>query len=84
MTCYLAQSVLCAPLLAAWGLGLGAELGSASMATFAIGVWVITIAYALWLERRASPGPAETLLRRLVYGPGEKTPGPLASATPAH
>ncbi|WP_280415341.1 DUF418 domain-containing protein [Nocardia carnea] len=84
MTCYLAQSVLCAPLLAAWGLGLGAELGSASMAAFAIGVWIITIAYALWLERRASPGPAENLLRRLVYGPSEKTPGPPAPATPAH
>ncbi|MFI1460033.1 DUF418 domain-containing protein [Nocardia carnea] len=83
MTCYLAQSVLCAPLLAAWGLGLGAELGSASMAAFAIGVWIVTIAYALWLERRESPGPAENLLRRLVYGPVAKTPGPPASTTPA-
>ncbi|WP_280436705.1 DUF418 domain-containing protein [Nocardia carnea] len=80
MTCYLAQSVLCAPLLAAWGLGLGAVLGSASMAAFAVGVWIVTAAYAVLLERRASPGPAETLLRRLVYGAVGNAPHQPASA----
>lgn len=68
MTCYLAQSVLCAPLLAAWGLGWGAHLGSAGMAAFAVGVWLVTVAYAVVLERRGATGPAEALLRRLTEG----------------
>lgn len=67
LSCYLAQSVLCAPLLAAWGLGLGAVLGSTTMALYAIGVWLVTVAFAVWLERRGTAGPAETLLRRLSY-----------------
>ncbi|MGW5382674.1 DUF418 domain-containing protein [Nocardia sp. NPDC003963] len=69
LTCYLAQSVLCAPILAAWGLGLGGTLGSAGMAAFAVAVWLVTLGGAVLLERRASPGLAETLLRRLTYGP---------------
>ncbi len=68
MTCYLAQSVICAPLLAAWGLGWGARLSSAGMATFAVGVWLVTVAYAVALERRSRTGPAEALLRRLTEG----------------
>ncbi|RCK69085.1 DUF418 domain-containing protein [Desertihabitans brevis] len=68
LSCYLAQSVLCAPLLAAWGLGLGAVLGSAATALFAVGVWLVTVAGAVLLERRGERGPAETLLRRLSYG----------------
>ncbi|NKY32532.1 DUF418 domain-containing protein [Nocardia speluncae] len=80
MSCYLAQSVLCAPLLAAWGLGLGAALGSAGMAAFAVGVWIITIGYAVLLERQANPGPAETLLRRLVYGRARHSHNPPAYA----
>ncbi|MBC3193006.1 DUF418 domain-containing protein [Pseudonocardia sp. C8] len=67
LTSYLGQSVLCAPLLAAWGFGLGAVFGSVTMALFAVGVWLVTVAYAVWLERRGRPGPAETLLRRLAY-----------------
>ena len=68
MTCYLAQSVLCAPLLAAWGLGWGARLGSAGMAAFAVVVWLLTVVYAVVLERRGAPGPAEAMLRRLTQG----------------
>jgi uncharacterized membrane protein YeiB len=67
LSCYLAQSVLCAPILAAWGLGLGAHLGSATMALYAIAVWLVTIGFAVWLERTGRKGPAEVLLRRLVY-----------------
>ncbi|ANY09388.1 DUF418 domain-containing protein [Pseudonocardia sp. HH130630-07] len=77
MTCYLAQSVLCAPLLAAWGLGWGAHLGSAGMAAFAVAVWLLTVGYAVVLERRDAPGPAETLLRRLTAG---GSPRPAAAA----
>lgn len=71
MSTYLTHSVLFAPLLAAWGLGLGAHLSSASMALVAIGVWLVTAVLALALERRGLPGPAEALLRRLVDGPRE-------------
>ena len=74
LSCYLAQSVLCAPLLAAWGLGLGGSLGSAATAAFAIGVWLLTVLWAVALERRGAAGPAEALLRRLAYGPPAPAP----------
>lgn len=67
LSAYLAQSLLCAPVLAAWGLGVGAHLHSASVAGYAIGVWLITVAAAHGLERRDNRGPAEVLLRRLTY-----------------
>ena len=65
---YRAQSVIFAPLLCAWGLGLGAVLGSAGVAALAIGVWLITVVGCSVLERRGLRGPAEWLLRRLAYG----------------
>ena len=65
---YLAHSVLFAPVLAAWGLGLGQHLGSAGMALFAAAVWLMTVGAAVALERHNLTGPAEWLLRRLVYG----------------
>ncbi|WP_394340378.1 DUF418 domain-containing protein, partial [Marinitenerispora sediminis] len=67
MSAYLAQSVLCAPLLAAWGLGLGGQFGSWQMAAFATGVWLVTVLGAYALERAGRRGPAETALRRLAY-----------------
>ena len=42
LSSYLAQSVIFTPLLCAWGLGLGAVLGSAGVAALAIGVWLAT------------------------------------------
>ncbi|MEU2267399.1 DUF418 domain-containing protein [Streptomyces olindensis] len=68
LSCYLAHSLLFAPVLAAWGLGLGAHLGSATMALFALAVWLVTVAGAYALERAGRRGPAEVLLRRLMYG----------------
>jgi uncharacterized membrane protein YeiB len=70
---YLAHSLLFAPALAAWGLGLGAHLNSASMALFAVGVWLVTVAGAYALHRAGRRGPAEALLRRLVYGRADRT-----------
>lgn len=67
LSSYLAHSLLFAPVLAAWGLGLGAHLGSATMLAFAVLVWLVTVAAADALERRGRPGPAEHLLRRLSY-----------------
>ncbi|GAA2567879.1 DUF418 domain-containing protein [Streptomyces roseoviolaceus] len=68
LSCYLAHSLLFAPVLAAWGLGLGKHLGSATMALFAFAVWLVTVAGAYALERAGHRGPAETVLRRLMYG----------------
>ncbi|GHD08040.1 hypothetical protein GCM10010313_27890 [Streptomyces violarus] len=68
LSCYLAHSLLFAPVLAAWGLGLGEHLGSATMALFAFAVWLVTVAGAYALERAGHRGPAETMLRRLMYG----------------
>lgn len=67
---YLAQSFVYGPLLAAWGLGLGAHLSSWSAMVLAILVWLVSIAGALALERRGRRGPAEVLLRRLSYRGG--------------
>ncbi len=65
---YLAQSVVLAPLLSAWGLGLGTHLSSWSIALVALATWVVTLVLAALLERAGKRGPAEWLLRRLVYG----------------
>ncbi|MEU5000746.1 DUF418 domain-containing protein [Streptomyces sp. NPDC021622] len=70
LSCYLAHSLLFAPVLAAWGLGLGEHLSSATMALFAVGVWLVTVAGAYALERAGRRGPAEAVLRRIMYRPG--------------
>ncbi|ASU84972.1 hypothetical protein CDO52_21190 [Nocardiopsis gilva YIM 90087] len=67
LTCYLAQSLVFAPVLSAWGFGLGGRLDSAGIAVFAIGTWLLTVGIAVSLERSRRKGPAETLLRRRVY-----------------
>lgn len=69
LSCYLTHSLIFAPLLAAWGLGLGEHLTSATMALVATGVWLVTVAGAYALERAGRRGPAEALLRRLMYRP---------------
>lgn len=65
---YLAQSVVYAPLLTAWGLGLGAHLSSWSAMLLAVAVWLAILVGALALEGAGRRGPAEVLLRRLSYG----------------
>lgn len=67
MSGYLAQSLAWGPVLAAWGLGLGAHMSSWSVAVYAIGVWVVTVIVAAAMERRGLRGPAEVALRRLTY-----------------
>lgn len=68
LSCYLTHSLVIAPVLAAWGLGLGAHLTSATMAAFATAVWLASAAGAYALDRTGLPGPADALLRRLTYG----------------
>ncbi len=74
MSGYLFQSVAFSPLLAAWGLGLGAHLSSWSAALFALGVWAVSVALAVGLERAGRRGPAERLLRRLAYPSPQPSP----------
>ena len=67
LTFYLAQSVIFAPVMSAWGFGLGAQLSQWSIALWAVGTWLVTVALAVVLERKGQRGPAEWLLRRLAY-----------------
>jgi uncharacterized membrane protein YeiB len=67
LSAYLAQSVLCAPILAAWGLGLAEHMSSWTMFLYASAVWLVTVASAYALERSGRRGPAEVLLRKLAY-----------------
>lgn len=77
LTSYLLQSVLFAPVLAAWGFGLGATMTPLTAAGLAVGVWLVTAVVALLLDLRGKRGPAEALLRRLAYGRR-----PVAAPTP--
>lgn len=65
---YLAQSLLLAPMLAPWGIGLGGRLGSVGVAALAVGVWVVTVLASAGLAAVGSRGPAEAFLRRVTYG----------------
>ncbi|MDQ3153962.1 MAG: DUF418 domain-containing protein [Actinomycetota bacterium] len=67
MTCYLAQSVVFVALLAAYGGGLGDELGVAATAVVATATWALLVGMAELMRRRGRRGPFETLLRRLTY-----------------
>ena len=62
---YLTHSIVMAPVLAAWGLGLADRLTSFTMALLALGLWLATVLAAALMERRGTPGPFESLLRRL-------------------
>jgi uncharacterized membrane protein YeiB len=77
LSSYLLQSVLFAPVLAAWGFGLGAMLTPLGAAAYAVGVWLVTVVVAAILDRAGRRGPAEALLRRLAYGKR-----PVAAPTP--
>lgn len=68
LSCYLFQSVVFAPLLCAWGLGLGAKINTAGALAIAAATWTVSLAAAYWMERRNMRGPAEKVLRRLTYG----------------
>jgi uncharacterized protein len=77
LTAYLLQSVALAPLMSAWGFGLGAELGSAQAYALAAGVWLATVLVATGLAAAGNRGPFEIVLRRLMYGrPQQAVPAP--------
>ncbi|QZY52014.1 DUF418 domain-containing protein [Leucobacter tenebrionis] len=64
---YLLQSMVFAPLLSAWGFGIGARINTTAAFGIALGVWLLTLVTAVILDRRDARGPAEALLRRLTY-----------------
>lgn len=66
---YLWQSIVMAPLLAAWGFGVGARVGVAGVLAIAFGVWLVSVLIAAQLEARGKPGPFDALLRRMVARP---------------
>ncbi|MGO2360963.1 MAG: DUF418 domain-containing protein, partial [Brachybacterium tyrofermentans] len=68
LTFYLLQSLLLAPLMADWGLGLGVHLSTAGAVGIALLVWLLSLPLAAWMDSRSVRGPAEMLLRRLTYG----------------
>jgi uncharacterized protein len=69
LTSYLLQSIIMAPLLTAWGFGLGEDMGYLAAFGVAFGTWLVTIGVAVLLDRAGKRGPFEVLLRRLTYGP---------------
>lgn len=77
LSSYLLQSLLLAPLLCAWGLGLGGVLEQWQGALVAVVVWLVSIAVAVALERAGRRGPAEWLLRRLAYGRSRSVATPI-------
>ncbi|QRN80889.1 MAG: DUF418 domain-containing protein [Nocardiopsis sp. BM-2018] len=68
-----------APLLCAWGLGLGGVLTQWQAALLAVAVWAVSLALAVLLERSGRPGPAESLLRAVSGRGGTSTRSPRAT-----
>jgi uncharacterized membrane protein YeiB len=64
---YLFQSVSWMVLLAPFTLNLRFGSTAYTAAVVAIGVWIVSVVAAYAMSRRTYRGPAETLLRRLVY-----------------
>lgn len=77
LSSYLWQSLIFAPLLAAWGFGLGARINTLGVVGVAAGIWLASVIISAVLEARGARGPAEVLLRKMTYLPPEKlTPVP--------
>ncbi|WP_017595930.1 DUF418 domain-containing protein [Nocardiopsis potens] len=67
LTFYLLQSVAWAVLFASYGFGL--EVSTAAGVAIGTAVWAATVVLAGLMHRAEVNGPAETVLRRLAYGP---------------
>lgn len=68
LSCYLCQSIVMAPLLSAWGLGLGSQIGTVAAVGIAAGTWFVSLVLAVVFEARGWRGPFEVVLRRLTNG----------------
>jgi uncharacterized membrane protein YeiB len=67
LSCYLLESLILAPLLAAWGLGLGGRVSHLQGYAVAVAVAGIVLAFAVMLARVNVRGPMESVIRRLTY-----------------
>jgi uncharacterized protein len=67
LTFYLFDSIMVAVILHHDLLGLGAHVDSLGALGVALGVWLVAVALAARLDRAGRPGPADALIRRLVY-----------------
>lgn len=68
MSGYVAQSVLFFLFVLPFTLNLAEGMGAAGKSLIAVGVWALTLAAAVLLERAGKPGPLESVHRRLSYG----------------
>ncbi|TJZ59100.1 DUF418 domain-containing protein [Streptomyces piniterrae] len=68
---YLFQSVAWLVLLLPFTLDLGDRFAGPTVTglIIAVAIWLTTVLIARLLDERDRPGPAETVLRRLTYGP---------------
>ncbi|XEC93305.1 DUF418 domain-containing protein [Paenibacillus tarimensis] len=67
LTFYIYQEAMLVLLLSPVALGLGDGLDSAGAFATAVLIWLSGIFIAAWLERHGWNGPADALLRKLVY-----------------
>ncbi|GAA0374992.1 DUF418 domain-containing protein [Bacillus horti] len=67
LTFYLYQEALLVVLLSPVAFGLGSEFDATGVFILAILIWISGVLLASWLENRKWPGPADALLRRLIY-----------------
>ncbi|MEU0060144.1 DUF418 domain-containing protein [Streptomyces sp. NPDC006334] len=72
---YLFQSAAWLVLLLPFTLDLAGRYAdpTAAVLVIAVAVWLGTVLIALRLDDRDRPGPAETVLRRLTYGPSPRS-----------
>jgi uncharacterized protein len=67
LTFYLFNSVVVAVVLHPDLLGVGTHAGSIGALAVAFGSWLAALGLAAWMDRTGRKGPADALLRRLVY-----------------
>jgi uncharacterized protein len=81
---YLFQSILFAPLLTAWGLGLGSRINTTGAVGISLAIWAVSVLIAGWMEATHRQGPFEIVLRRLTHlgPPDEGSPGRRVAVPP--
>lgn len=67
LTAYLTMSVLIAVAFAPWGLGLGVTISVTAAALASFACWVLALLLCVGLARAGRAGPADALLRRMLY-----------------
>ena len=80
---YLTQSVVFVIVFAPYAVGLGDQVGIAEASQIAVITWLGTLIVANLLAAVDKPGPAEWLLRTIVYRPRRGTVTPSSEANTA-